>query len=64
MKTIAILVFIFFSISFSSCDDAASTIITGQIAGRDVASCSCCGGYLIFIDNFTYRFIKVTCAME
>ena len=56
MKKIAILVFMFLSISFSSCDDNASSIITGQIVGRDTASCTCCGGYLIFINNFTYRF--------
>lgn len=56
MKTIAILVFLFLSISFSSCDDAASSIITGQIVGRDSAACTCCGGYLILINNFTYRF--------
>ncbi|MBL4650751.1 MAG: hypothetical protein JKY03_13555 [Aureispira sp.] len=56
MKTIAILVFTFLAISFSSCEEGASTVITGQIVGRDIAACSCCGGYLIFIDNFTYRF--------
>jgi hypothetical protein len=56
MKTIAILVFTFLAISFSSCEEGASAVITGQIVGRDVAACSCCGGYLIFIDNFTYRF--------
>lgn len=56
MKTIAILVFTFLAISFSSCDDAASAVITGQIVGKDVAACACCGGYLIIIDKFTYRF--------
>ena len=56
MKTIAILVFTFLALSFSSCDDAASTVITGQIVGKDSAACACCGGYLILIDNFTYRF--------
>lgn len=56
MKTIAILVFTFLAITFSSCEDGASAVITGQIVGKDVAACACCGGYLIFIDNFTYRF--------
>ncbi|WMX15840.1 MULTISPECIES: hypothetical protein [unclassified Aureispira] len=56
MKKIAILVFTFLALSFSSCDDGASSIITGQIIGKDVAACSCCGGYLILINNFTYRF--------
>jgi len=56
MKTIAILVFTFLTLSFSSCDDGASTVITGQIVGKDTAACTCCGGYLVLIDNFTYRF--------
>jgi hypothetical protein len=55
MKTLAILVFTFLAISFSSCDDD-TTIITGQIIGRDTAACTCCGGYLILINNATYRF--------
>ena len=56
MKTITILVFTFLAISFSSCDDTASTVITGQIINKDVTACACCGGYLILIDNATYRF--------
>lgn len=58
MKTIAILVFTFLAITFSSCDDSASSVITGQIVGKDVAACACCGGYLVFINNFTYRFFE------
>jgi hypothetical protein len=56
MKTIAILIFTFLALSFSSCDDAATTVTTGRIIGKDPAACACCGGYLIIIDNFTYRF--------
>jgi len=58
MKTIAILVFTFLALTFSSCDDSASTVITGQIVGKDAAACPCCGGYLILIGNFTYRFFE------
>lgn len=58
MKTIAILFFTLLTITFSSCDDSSSSVITGQIVGKDIAACACCGGYLVFIDNFTYRFFE------
>lgn len=32
---------------------------TAQILGADMALCPCCGGWLIKIDNKTYRFFNL-----
>lgn len=39
-----------------SCNDEDSSIVKGTVLGPDTRFCSCCGGYLIIVDQFTYRF--------
>jgi hypothetical protein len=46
----------------SSCGNHDSGNIkesTGTITGRDMNKCSCCWGWVIEIDNVTYKFDKV-----
>lgn len=58
MRTLALILFMGISIVFNSCDDASNALPQGQILAKDVTACPCCGGYLIAINNFTYRFFE------
>lgn len=58
MKTVALILFACISFTFSSCDDSGTTLVQGQIVGKDVTVCPCCGGYMVLINKFTYRFFE------
>lgn len=58
MKKIA---FLFALVTLLACsNDDDNTIKTyksnGEIKGIDLTECACCGGYIIVIENKTYRF--------
>ena len=54
MKSVKLLVFLFF-IAFVSCDnDSDSYRSIGVITGMDGTMCGCCGGWIIFIDDVRY----------
>lgn len=43
-------------LTLASCGNEDSGVVEGTIIGIDNTLCPCCGGYLIIIDQFTYRF--------
>ena len=43
-------------LALASCNQEDNSIKDGSIVGPDNTLCPCCGGYLIVIDQFTYRF--------
>lgn len=45
-------------LALGSCNNEENSIAQGTITGLDNRFCACCGGYLIIIDQFTYRFFE------
>lgn len=43
-------------LALSSCGPEQNSVSQGTVIGLDTRFCACCGGYLIIIDQFTYRF--------
>ena len=46
-------------LTFSACNKDDAYQNTGIITGPDYSMCMCCGGWLIEIDNTTYRFYEL-----
>jgi hypothetical protein len=45
-------------LALASCNQEDNSIKEGRIVGTDNTLCPCCGGYLMVIDQFTYRFFE------
>lgn len=43
-------------LALSSCGTEENSVSQGTVLGPDTRFCACCGGYLIIVDQFTYRF--------
>lgn len=56
MKKIILLLVLIISVSCSKNDDEKTYKSVGIIEGIDMTMCACCGGYIIKIENKTYRF--------
>ena len=43
-------------LALGSCGPEETSVLQGTVLGPDNRFCACCGGYLIIVDQFTYRF--------
>jgi hypothetical protein len=60
MKTIRFLLGTFLILLLTYCESKDSDFkSTGVIVGRDYTLCSCCGGWIIHIDDTTYLFDSI-----
>ncbi len=60
MKIIIFLSVLIVTLSIASCSSEEDEFRSnGTITGIDIRECACCGGYIIDIDNVTYRFFEL-----